>query len=286
MDHPRRRRWWIDVKTISCRGVKSFVPFQKPYLYAILSLVLAPDDDDDEQQQQQRTPVDLDGGENPEWDHPMRLSFSSPRVGPPRPPPLLLRFDVAARSIPLLGDKVLAAAQVPVAHLLNATAEESPAGALRHLSYELRAPDGKPNGVLTFSFRITTLGVGGGGITDHVDPSFNVGAPISACAPQYSPPTTNVVLYPPLDYPPPPEIYPPPPPPPLFPDPEPLYPPPGTRFPFQAHDLELYPPPSVPAPVACYPPQDPGCSCPTPRGTYGCPTENGWDRRGLFGGSN
>nr|CAD1824322.1 unnamed protein product [Ananas comosus var. bracteatus] len=285
MDHPRRRRWWIDVKTISCRGVKSFVPFQKPYLYAILSLVLAPDDDDDEQQQQQRTPVDLDGGENPsgttpcaspsphpEWDHPVRRRCSSASTSPPQHP-APGRQGPRRRPSPRRPP--------PQRHRRGIPCGRPPPPQLR-----AAGPDGKPNGVLTFSFRITTLGVGGGGITDHVDPSFNVGAPISACAPQYSPPTTNVVLYPPLDYPPPPEIYPPPPPPPLFPDPEPLYPPPGTRFPFQAHDLELYPPPSVPAPVACYPPQDPGCSCPTPRGTYGCPTENGWDRRGLFGGSN
>ena len=48
----------ITIRSISCRGVRAFVPFQKPPLYAAVSLG----------GRREKTQPDADGGESPDWD--------------------------------------------------------------------------------------------------------------------------------------------------------------------------------------------------------------------------
>ena len=57
-DAPPSGRRRITVTSVSCRGVKAFVPFQKPPLYAAVSLG----------GRREKTPADPDGGESPDWD--------------------------------------------------------------------------------------------------------------------------------------------------------------------------------------------------------------------------
>ncbi|KAF0897078.1 hypothetical protein E2562_033629 [Oryza meyeriana var. granulata] len=69
----------VTVRSISCRGVKAFVPFQKPPLYVALSLA----------GRREKTNADPDGGENPDWDG----------------------------AVPLLGNKLVGKVSVPLADL-------------------------------------------------------------------------------------------------------------------------------------------------------------------------
>uniref|UniRef100_A0A8I6XGW3 C2 domain-containing protein n=1 Tax=Hordeum vulgare subsp. vulgare TaxID=112509 RepID=A0A8I6XGW3_HORVV len=268
----------ITVRSLSCRGVKSFVPFQKPPLYAAVSLG----------GRREKTPADPDGGENPDWDGAV-FAFDVDGSGEAGDGGLL-QFEVKAQ-VPLLGTKLVGTTCVPLSHL------GGDGGAPRSASYQVLAPDGKPNGSLSFVYAFT-----GGGA--HQQPQI-YGAPeqdlSSCCAP---PPPMSSSAYPApaatnfaphgSSYPPPPtssaypapattsfaphgDSYPPPPSPlppvsSLYPSlhdvqPPSSYPPPGTTgslFPSSNFGPNSsYPPPSAPA--TAYPPPPPSCTaCPAP----------------------
>ncbi|KAJ0988709.1 hypothetical protein J5N97_007065 [Dioscorea zingiberensis] len=235
---PRRT---LKLKSISCKGLKFFNLFQKPSIYAAVSLTNPSDRDP---LQRHETPVDRDCGENPEWDHPIRFTLDRDRQKD-----LILRFDLTHQGGLLLGDRIVGEVIVPVANL----AEAIP-GVVRHVSYQVRSPDGKPNGVLSFAYKIR-------------DPE----AAISFWAPP--PPMPSSYYYPP---PPAPVWAPPPPMPSTATDPAlyyPAYPPEGGGY---------YPPPPPPGPVhvGYYPPPVPDSYYPGPQEQLGCRTEFplGWGR--------
>ncbi|CAL4984260.1 unnamed protein product [Urochloa decumbens] len=262
----------ITIRSISCRGVRAFVPFQKPPLYAAVSLA----------GRREKTPPDPDGGENPDWED-AAFAFDLDSGDYLNHQQQLVEFEVKAQ-VPLLGNKLVGKASVPVADL---AAPGGGGAALRHVSYQVSAPDGKPNGTLTFAYAVT--GGPGTGVPppppqlypsapDQNRPSFCCAPPPSAAYPPPppaarsfaphsgaggyppppqppSPPAASAPLYPPLQdlllpssYPPPPT-----PPNPQFPAPNSSnsYPPPATAA------VTAYPPP--PAPV--YPPPPPPASC-------------------------
>jgi hypothetical protein len=92
----------ITISSISCRGVRAFVPFQKPPLYAAVSLG----------GRREKTSPDADGGENPDWDD---AAFAFDLDGDGRQQ-LVVEFEVKAQ-VPLLGNKLVGTASVPVADL-------------------------------------------------------------------------------------------------------------------------------------------------------------------------
>ncbi|PUZ75865.1 hypothetical protein GQ55_1G243200 [Panicum hallii var. hallii] len=163
MERPRRRPEpaAIDITWVSCRGVRSSLPFHTPCLYA--SIFVTPSSargvHGPRRPHRVKTPTDRAGGGNPEWDAPLRLYLPD---ASPSPPPaeagkskkdigdggddvLLLRFELKAE-VAVLGDKLAAFAAVPV-HDLVAD------GRTRRVSYQLAGPDGRqPNGVISFSY--------------------------------------------------------------------------------------------------------------------------------------
>ncbi|CAL4969103.1 unnamed protein product [Urochloa decumbens] len=172
MELPRRRRRpepaAIDITWVSCRGVRSSLPFHTPCLYA--SIFVAPSSargvHGSRRPHRVKTPTDRAGGANPEWDAPLRL-YLPVEASPPPPPEaeaagkdkkddtagggdgdddvLLLRFDIKAE-VAVLGDKLTASAAVPVPGLVAD-------GQTRRVSYQLAGPDGRqPNGVISFSY--------------------------------------------------------------------------------------------------------------------------------------
>ncbi|KQJ88328.1 extensin [Brachypodium distachyon] len=248
----------ITVRSVSCRGVKSFVPFQKPPLYAAVS----------HGGRREKTPADPDGGENADWDGAV---FAFDLDG--RDDDGLLRFEVKAQ-VPLLGTKLVGSACVPVADLAGA-------GAPRRASYQLLAPDGKPNGSLSFVCSVTDAPAVG----YQQQPQIYAARPEqdlnnSCCAPPPPPPSSwapypapgmpnaaphgsgyppsappaSAPLYPPLqDFLP--SSYPPPPPRPTT---DPLFPAPN----FGSHS-------SYPRPPTVYPPPPASCTaCPAPPAQY------------------
>uniref|UniRef100_A0A0D3HMN1 C2 domain-containing protein n=1 Tax=Oryza barthii TaxID=65489 RepID=A0A0D3HMN1_9ORYZ len=108
----------VTIRSISCRGVKAFVPFQKPPLYAAVSLA----------GRREKTSGDPDGGENPDWDAAV-FAFDLPAAGDG-----MLQFEVKAQ-VPLLGSKLVGKVSVPLADLAVAGGDGA-AAAPRHVSYQ------------------------------------------------------------------------------------------------------------------------------------------------------
>ena len=132
--------WRITIRSISCRGVRAFVPFQKPPLYAAVSLG----------GRREKTQPDADGGESPDWDDAV-FAFDLDGDGAQAQQQLVVvEFEVKAQ-VPILGNKLVGTASVPVANLAAAGDDAG----LRHVSYQVSAPDGKPNGTLSFAYAIS-----------------------------------------------------------------------------------------------------------------------------------
>ncbi|XP_006648672.2 actin cytoskeleton-regulatory complex protein pan1-like [Oryza brachyantha] len=177
-------RWWlqrrrpepaaIDITWVSCRGVKSSVPFHTPCLYASIYVQHASSPSSSSSSScgrrgnRVKTATDRTGGGNPEWDAPLRLylpvdSSSSPAsscgeresaasmAASEKEGGLLVRFELKSE-VAVLGDVLSATAAVPVAELVAD-------GTTRRVSYQLTWPDGKhPNGVISFSYAFHAVG--------------------------------------------------------------------------------------------------------------------------------
>ncbi|KAK3158056.1 hypothetical protein QOZ80_2AG0132400 [Eleusine coracana subsp. coracana] len=166
MELPRRRPEpsAIDITWVSCRGVKSSLPFHTPCLFASIFVVSSSSASSARRRHRVKTPTDRAGGENPEWDAPLRLYL--PDAASPSPDPeaaasgktnkkdgnsdvdddvLFVKFELKAE-VAVLGDVHTASAAVPVPDLVAD-------GRTRRVSYQLVGPDGRgANGVVSFSY--------------------------------------------------------------------------------------------------------------------------------------
>jgi len=86
--------WRITIRSISCRGVRAFVPFQKPPLYAAVSLG----------GRREKTQPDADGGESPDWDDAV-FAFDLDGYGAQQQL-VVVEFEVKAQ-VPILGNKLV-----------------------------------------------------------------------------------------------------------------------------------------------------------------------------------
>jgi hypothetical protein len=159
MERPRRRPEpaTIDITWVSCRGVKSSLPFQTPCLYASVYVASSSASSNSahchRRHQRVKTPTDRAGGENPEWDAPLRLYLpavaaakgKNKKDGGGGDDSLLVKFELKAE-VAVLRDVHTASAAVPVPDLVAD-------GRTRRVSYQLVGPDGRqPNGVVSFSY--------------------------------------------------------------------------------------------------------------------------------------
>ncbi|XP_062219169.1 uncharacterized protein LOC133919007 [Phragmites australis] len=261
MDRLRRRPEpaAIDITWVSCRGVRSSLPFHKPCLYAsifITSSSARKNVHGHRRPHRVKTHTDRAGGENPEWDAPLRLYL--PDASPPAPEleggekkkdrsgddgsgdVLLVRFELKAE-VAVLGDVLTASAAVPVPDLVAD-------GQTRRVSYQLTGPDGRqPNGVISFSYAFH------GTNNDEDDAHSSNGEPVAtppcstASSPEAHPPPSAVAprLYPAMEW--------------ALAEQTPVYPPPVTLAEtITVADMQYYYPPPPPAtpvePVAVYPP--------------------------------
>ncbi|CAN6272851.1 unnamed protein product [Urochloa humidicola] len=215
MERPRRPKpAAIDITWVSCRGVRSSLPFHTPCLYA--SIFVAPSSakgvHGNRRPHRVKTPTDRAGGANPEWDAPLRLYLptdaSPPAVGPNDEKDtaaggdddddvLLLRFEIKAE-VAVLGDKLAASAAVPVPGLVAD-------GHTRRVSYQLAGPDGKqPNGVISFSyaFHHSNGDDDGHNSSDGEIVSCTPASSTASSVVAHSPPTTPASprLYPAIDH--------------------------------------------------------------------------------------
>ncbi|XP_058103552.1 protein SRC2-like [Magnolia sinica] len=185
----------IELKILSCKGIKSFNFFQKLSVYALVSLGSG-DRDKDRRLQTQKTPVNRDGGNNPEWNHEMR--FDLEEIADSDPKSLFLEIDILTDGI--FGDKLVGEVLVPLTDLIDESN-----GALRFVSYQVRSADRKPNGILNFSYQVNLKGKIASYPTVEIDspPAIYYLAP-SPPATGYLPPPAHVAYFPPPPPPPPP----------------------------------------------------------------------------------
>ncbi|QCD97269.1 protein SRC2 homolog [Vigna unguiculata] len=263
----------IEVKLISCKDLRAFNFFQKLTVYATVFI----DSEDpkremtEERRQRQRTLThrESDGdGSNPEWNNYARFDLGKLSRSPRHSDydDLFLCFEFRHDGV-ILGDKIVGECRVAFSDMIR----DGAAGAARIVSYEVRSPEGKPNGVFNFSYKLIGFGIGignWGGIVSGMHSSQILQGRISgypvlapedcACAPnrvQY--PTCdidNTCCYPTVALPVGCPVYPAaaPPPPVMLPSygefhfnyPQPSSPPPPVAYP--------YPPPPPPA-VHAYP---------------------------------
>ena len=219
MELPRRRPEpaAIDITWVSCRGVRSSLPFHTPCLYA--SIFVTPSSargvHGPRRPHRVKTPTDRAGGVNPEWDAPLRLYLPD---ASPSPPPaeagksgnskdtgdddgddvLLLRFELKAE-VAVLGDKLAASTAVPVRDLVAD-------GQTRQVSYQLAGPDGRqPNGVISFSYAFHDRNGGGDGHSSDgelaVTPLYPTASSTSPVAHPRPPTTAAPRLYPAIEWP-------------------------------------------------------------------------------------
>jgi len=141
----------IDITWVSCRGVRSSLPFHTPCLYASVCVTSSACENVQgrgRRPHRVKTPTDRAGGENPEWDDRLRLYF--PDDASPAEDHggvlLVVKFELKAE-VAVLGDVLAASAVVPVSDLVAD-------GRTRRVSYQLAASSDarQHNGVISFSY--------------------------------------------------------------------------------------------------------------------------------------
>ncbi|KAK9669802.1 hypothetical protein RND81_13G155100 [Saponaria officinalis] len=141
----------IEIKVMWCKGLTAFNFFQKLTIYTSVSIKCEDQrlELTDDQKQEQKTPVDEDGDGDPEWNH--TILFDLTRLESVRPnfEDLSVDFEVRHRG-QLFGDKTVGEVRVPLRSLIESVGGD----VVRFVSYEVRSPDGKHNGILDFSYKI------------------------------------------------------------------------------------------------------------------------------------
>ncbi|KAJ9129154.1 hypothetical protein P3X46_034053 [Hevea brasiliensis] len=144
----------LELTRISCRDLKAFNFFQKLSVYAE---VYASNDEltkkkkKKNQRQQcldsQKTSEDGEGGGNPEWNHTMQFDLKSISF-PDQGDHLFLIFKLRCAGL-IFRNRCIGKVRVPFKDLIDEFN-----GAVRFVSYQVRTSDGKPNGVLNFSYKV------------------------------------------------------------------------------------------------------------------------------------
>ncbi|GMH24431.1 hypothetical protein Nepgr_026274 [Nepenthes gracilis] len=141
----------FEIEVTSCKNLKAFNFFQKLSVFAVVSI--GTDDSDlklnEQQRQEQRTPADKEGDGNPEWEQSMTFDLTSLPASLV-PDDFFLFFELRHHQI--FGDKLVGEVRVPLKDVIGDNC--SPREIVRYVSYEVRSPDGKPNGVLNFSYKV------------------------------------------------------------------------------------------------------------------------------------
>ncbi|CAB4275539.1 unnamed protein product [Prunus armeniaca] len=192
MEYSSRQRYWVlEIKLVSCKDLKAFNFFQKLSVYAIVSLKVISDDAEKKvkeaeeqmneevvEQQIKKTPTDGEGDGNPEWNHEMRFEFDhNDDHRQLKDGRLLIHFDLRHQGLGILGigDRSIGEVRVPLNDLMIPYIPPSPANnsglglggvqqqqRARYVNYQVRTCDEKPNGILTFSYKLKLLIKGAG----------------------------------------------------------------------------------------------------------------------------
>ncbi|KAA8530040.1 hypothetical protein F0562_004749 [Nyssa sinensis] len=151
----------LELKVMYCKDLKAFNFFQTLSVYAVVSIV-SDDPTKKLHQQQHRTPTDKEGDGNPEWNHEMRFDLGdNTSIFYQDSDHLFLHFDLRSEGLLVFGDKSIGEVHVPFKDLV-----QDFNGIVRFVSYEVRSSDGKPNGVLNFTYKVKEKGMSTGNQID------------------------------------------------------------------------------------------------------------------------
>ena len=140
----------LQIKVMWCKGLTAFNFFQKMAVYAAVSIT--PRDRTlkltQDEKQEQKTPVDQEGNGNPEWNYTMKFDLRPQNISS-NLHQLSLLFEIRNQG-QLFGYKEIGEVRVHLKDLMESVG----IGVNRLVSYEVRAPDGKHNGILDFSYKV------------------------------------------------------------------------------------------------------------------------------------
>ncbi|OAY52610.1 protein SRC2 homolog [Manihot esculenta] len=140
----------LELKVMYCKDLKSFNFFQKLLVYALVKLESDDSDKKMKQNQQHRTPTDAEGDGNPEWNYEMQFDLSE--FSFVDCDHIFIHFDLRHEGL-YFGDKTIGEVRVPLKDLIQESS-----GIVRFVNYQVRSPDGKPNGLLNFSYKVHAKG--------------------------------------------------------------------------------------------------------------------------------
>ncbi|KAL5561514.1 hypothetical protein UlMin_031261 [Ulmus minor] len=129
----------LEITVISAKGLKNSKHLTKMDVYVLVSLTGGP-------QMEQKTPLDKDGGINPNWNFPMNFNIDEEEAEKDH---LVLTFKVKCHRR-IHSDKDLGEVSVPVKELLDNGGDGK---FVKYVSYQLRKPNGKQRGELNLSYK-------------------------------------------------------------------------------------------------------------------------------------
>ncbi|KAJ6307766.1 hypothetical protein OIU76_017538 [Salix suchowensis] len=110
------------------------------------------DEEQKNEQQQllqlQKTPVDREGGSNPEWNHMMQFDLNTTTLPGHGDHHLFFKFELRSEGA-IFGNKAIGEVRVPFKDLI-----EGFNGSVRIVNYHVRNSDEEPIGVLSFSYEV------------------------------------------------------------------------------------------------------------------------------------
>ncbi|XP_074294377.1 uncharacterized protein LOC141622230 [Silene latifolia] len=141
----------LEIKVMWCKGLTSFNFFQKLTIYTLVSIKCEDERIEltQEQKQEQKTATDEENDGNPEWNHTLMFNLGPLESISPSYENMSLVFEFRHQG-QLFGDKIVGEVCVPVKSLIDSNG----VNVVRFVSYEVRSPEGKHNGVLDFSYKV------------------------------------------------------------------------------------------------------------------------------------
>ncbi|WCJ40274.1 Calcium-dependent lipid-binding (CaLB domain) family protein [Euphorbia peplus] len=136
----------LELKILDCKDLTAFNFFQKLLVYVLVSLVSDDPEKKIEKNQQQRTPTDSEGDGYPEWKHEMQFDLSE--ISFVDCDHFFIRFELCHEGL-YFGDKIIGEVRVPLKDMIHESS-----GILRFVNYQVQSPDGRPNGILNFSYKV------------------------------------------------------------------------------------------------------------------------------------
>ncbi|GAA0157564.1 hypothetical protein LIER_38479 [Lithospermum erythrorhizon] len=130
----------LEITIISAKDLNKVNFITKMDVYAVVFI-----SGDSNSKQKFKTPVDKDGGNNPTWNFTVKFTIDEAAAQQNG-----LSLVLKLKSERVLGDKEIGEVRVPIKELLDSPGSVN---GKQFVSYQIRKPDGKPKGFISFSYQ-------------------------------------------------------------------------------------------------------------------------------------